>query len=717
MISQGTPAATLLPNQLAPPAPPTMENVDQEGTSEAPVGLGRSPASTLGAPLGDFLAAKGQTPTSAFNTKLAANSDAAAKTKAASGTPPQPGDWARQLVAGAQGALGGVNRVGASLGDAAAVGTVPRGGGALTGIARTMGARSQRLSQEKTDEIQHAEAQARTLQLMKGIYRQDQTDRLSSYKLGADFMDGLRADRTVEDRISQDEITRRARTDPNFIHSYYIKPTGEEPVYDADGKQQIDPKTKQPVFSPLYSIAPIKGNAPDDPGHEVTESEAKLAEANGVHIQAGAKPTTGQWAKMYADIMHNQAAREQTDKANDYNMSSDNKQKLNEVMKSQPQIRSYILQTPGQPLDGLNKAEKNNQANIDQATADIAKLQKSKDPNAAAQIADRQQKLQQWKAEDEQIDKAIDLQGPEAQTKYQGYLEEQRKDAEKKEHEEAEDKAKMIEANAKAEEARIKGNELNLFNPPASGNKQGADYLASLKPENQEFLNSVHEGRSGNKPIALQRPRTGEPTELGLAYMRAFPGSDLTKAENYPKMVKEYSASGPTGKSIMAMGTAINHTRAAYDNTGRNSYIPGTQEHNRYDQDITFVAEELGKYVKGGVATKDEVDKITQGIHSDNPNTRKSALENAAKIIEGRRSELQQGWTNGLANPSTYNPPMPSISPEAEANFQYLKNGGKVAAGAKTVKLSSPDGKQTMDVPADQVEWYKSAGAKVVQQP
>ena len=160
-----------------------------------------------------------------------------------------------------------------------------------------------------------------------------------------------------------------------------------------------------------------------------------------------------------------------------------------------------------------------------------------------------------------------------------------------------------------------------------------------------------------------------------MALHRAYPDLDDAKLKEYPKAVTEFTT-GQTGKGIVAQGTAINHLRAAYDNTGVESYIPLTAENKRYNADATFVSEEMGKYLKGGVATEGEVKAIQDGIKSSIPWVRKAALENAARIIDGRRSELKQQWQNSLPSKS-YQPPMPNVSPEAESNLAYLRSGGK----------------------------------------
>jgi hypothetical protein len=232
--------------------------------------------------------------------------------------------------------------------------------------------------------------------------------------------------------------------------------------------------------------------------------------------------------------------------------------------------------------------------------------------------------------------------------------------------------AEAGKANAEALKATNEAAQAGTLNAPGSEGLSGDAYLKSLPGPTQQLFQSVAEGR--NTAFTIQN-RKGELTPAGQAFIRAYPDFDIAKAKEYPKAVQEFTT-GQTSKDIVSMGTAINHTRAAYDNTGPSSFIPGTAENKRYNQDISFISEELGKYLKGGVAAEAEVKEIQNGIKSSVPWLRKAALENAAHLIEGRRSELDQKWKNAQVRPS-YQPPMPNMSKDAEANLAYLRSGGK----------------------------------------
>lgn len=90
-------------------------------------------------------------PTSAFAQTMAKNADQVVKSNPQAAA--APGGWARSILGGAMTALSGIE---AGLGDAAAASEkVPPGGGALTGITRTLAARTQRLAAQKQQQFQN----------------------------------------------------------------------------------------------------------------------------------------------------------------------------------------------------------------------------------------------------------------------------------------------------------------------------------------------------------------------------------------------------------------------------------------------------------------------------------------------------------------------------------------------------------------------------------
>jgi hypothetical protein len=168
------------------------------------------------------------------------------------GIAPGPGGWARSLVGAGLEALGptskAIQSVGASLGDTAAIGTVPAGGGALTGIGRTLGARNQRQQQQQMqaseiDKNKALMAQA-NVQMMKEqrlIHNMDEEAKQTSLTNGKAQLDAMTASGQEFNVIAKDLTYDKI---PDFLKNNGIDPTKETAVptgiktigQDKDGK-------------------------------------------------------------------------------------------------------------------------------------------------------------------------------------------------------------------------------------------------------------------------------------------------------------------------------------------------------------------------------------------------------------------------------------------------------------------------------------------------
>jgi hypothetical protein len=235
-----------------------------------------------------------------------------------------------------------------------------------------------------------------------------------------------------------------------------------------------------------------------------------------------------------------------------------------------------------------------------------------------------------------------------------------------------------------ANKANSEANQQNQLNPKGAEGLTGEDYLKTLPLPQQQVLKAVAEGRETRSPRQLQ-DKNGNPTPFAVALHRAYPDFNDKKAAAYGALVKDFTT-GPTSRTLTAYGTAINHARALYDNTGPKSYIPGTDEFKRYNQDVTWVATEVAKALNPtGVATESSIREQEDALRSRL--NRKEAIRNAAHILNGKMSEVKQRWANGQVRDS-YQPPMPGLSKEALDNAEYLLSGGKNAPTPNTHALS-----------------------------
>lgn len=246
----------------------------------------------------------------------------------------------------------------------------------------------------------------------------------------------------------------------------------------------------------------------------------------------------------------------------------------------------------------------------------------------------------------------------------------------------AEKQAGAFEKTQQGKKAQNDTVQLGEWNPPGSEGTTGADYLRTLPQERQNVLRAIAEARETRSPRQLQ-DKNGNPTPLAQALHRAYPDFDDKKAAAYGALVKDFTT-GNTSRTLTAYGTAINHARALYDNTGRNSYIPGTDEYKRYNQDVTYVATEVAKALNPtGVATEGAISEQENALRSTF--NRKAAIENAEHILTGKMSEIKQRWANGQMRPS-YQPPMPGLSKEAMDSADYIRNQGQFVVADPTGK-------------------------------
>ncbi|HZS43434.1 MAG TPA: hypothetical protein VFA52_04585 [Candidatus Paceibacterota bacterium] len=206
-----------------------------------------------GASLGQIIATKGQILPhvqaigDSINRTIRSNPEVAAK----------PGGIMRAVVGGALDALKGV---GQSIGDVAAVGTVPAGAGALTGFARTMAARNQRLSQEKllkTEEDKNRALMAESA--VRRMHEQRLVSKLDMEAKQASVDSGLRQIQlyrslpnpvpVLGDHLDSDEINQ-------YLKEGKLDPTKETAI--PDGLKTVgEDENGNPIVRTTYTLMGI----------------------------------------------------------------------------------------------------------------------------------------------------------------------------------------------------------------------------------------------------------------------------------------------------------------------------------------------------------------------------------------------------------------------------------------------------------------------------
>jgi hypothetical protein len=253
--------------------------------------------------------------------------------------------------------------------------------------------------------------------------------------------------------------------------------------------------------------------------------------------------------------------------------------------------------------------------------------------------------------------------------------------------------AQIDETKARTKKLNKENEQENLFNPPGSEGLTGEEYLRTLPTDTQNLLKALNEGRDSRSTRQLQ-DKEGNPSPLARALHRTYSDFDITKVENFAKVRKDFSSPNGTGGQITAFGTVLNHMRRLYDNATTAALVPGTEAHRKLEVDTHNVAVEMANALTThGKAAEAEIKSQEESLNAWTPAGRRQKVQEAVRLLDGKLSEREQQWKN--AAPSrTYAPPMPSVSPEAMLNAEYVLNGGK------TQSAQNPQSGQAQSAPA-----------------
>jgi hypothetical protein len=256
-------SSSATPNATDTAASPTGSPIPQPGAPP------RSPING-GASMAQMLMAKGQPTPTAFRSahveKIGDNAAQAIKTNPEAAQ--KPGGWAKALVGGAVDALKGISAVGDLLGDVAAVGTVPAGAGALTGIARTMQARQQRMRQGRLDvqeenknKVMMAEANTRMIHEQRLVHELDDKAKQSSVDSGLRQIDTLKKQASPAPPLAQHLDSDQAA---QFLKDKKWDATEHTPIPDGIKTTGTD-KDGNPITRITYSIMGVPSDVDLDP--------------------------------------------------------------------------------------------------------------------------------------------------------------------------------------------------------------------------------------------------------------------------------------------------------------------------------------------------------------------------------------------------------------------------------------------------------------------
>jgi hypothetical protein len=556
--------------------------------------------------------------------------------------------------------LNAVQGITSSLGDAAAVGTVPSGGGALTGALRTLAARNERMSQDESNRILRAESQARTVTTMRNIYRQDRQDRLASYGQTKQLIDSMREDHNVQDGITQSQLNQMIKTNPGYLDTHTGGAIGEEPVFDANGKPMTD-SNGNPIYSPVYALAEIQAKDGSQGSHEVTQGESDYFRRNtGTTLPAGTKLTTDQYVYLYKKSHSVQDTTDAIQKANDGQLSAENLRQVQTELQD-PSIQRYAMMVPGQPLAGLYNAKKNAADHIAAIDKQIAVNQ---NPQSVQQL---QQQRQTFVDEQQKIGHVIQFGfNDAAKEKYADFQLKQQEQAEKERHDRADEANKQTELKQK--------NQQNIIS-----NLTGEDYLNTLPVAQQATVRAVGEGRQ-----ALPANRK-EALALLEQVHQAYPDFDESKVKTWQKANNEYRGSGKTATQIIpAYNTALEHMQDLYNNTTLEGiFDPVSKAYQDRQIALGYVAREVGKAVSAGVMTQSESEDLLGTLKGGlTPALKRERITETAQLLHDKIDEYQTKFNESAPSSAVKVPTL--ISPQAAHSYDFVTGRAHPNSGVQT---------------------------------
>lgn len=278
------------------PAQPTAEDTSQQplpgantlANPNAPVSGGatmgqRSPV------LSNYLTKLGGAATSAMNAGVPPLSALVAGAIHATNPETDSQPSTRQKIAG--GIMGGVNAIGASLGDVGNIGKVPEGAGGLYGAAKTLQARSQRQRQARLDlqevdknKVMMAEANVRMLHEQKLIHQLDEASINQSVDSGNQTVEKLKTGASpapvIASGLTSDELNQ-------YLQQNKIDPT-KETAYPTGRKVVGQNPDGTPVYRTTYTAMGVPPEVKLDPENP---ADKKILD----DMNKFAPPSQGKW--------------------------------------------------------------------------------------------------------------------------------------------------------------------------------------------------------------------------------------------------------------------------------------------------------------------------------------------------------------------------------------------------------------------------------------
>lgn len=478
----------------------------------------------------------GAPPASVLAGDVATNAQALAQ---ANPTPKAPGSWAKAIQGGIQNALAGIHNSPGGLFYQASE-------GARDDIDRANKVKQQQFeNQQKTQQMTREEQIARATiahenaatthdQMLNANLSYDNRQKnISTGKLAIAPYEQAGAEVLQEglDSSEAQNLIATKRLDPTQAHAF---PTGEKPVLDANGQEQMD-ASGNPITRPTYTVVG------DVPQVTLAPEQAKFISDNTAYkFPEGTKMSGIVYGTVIQQATSAATARAAIDETRaEAGLKALDTQLKTDAAKMLPDWNMALSKAQNDPFKALSYLE-----------ADPRMKQKY--PDAATLVQSLYGGPKEWQTlKDKQVDE--------------------------------QQKAQELAQKKKTEATDFTGD------PNA---KDPAAFRSSLSPDAQGVVDMIGQGRAPiNNPgyIIARKP------EVLSAVEKAYPGFDASKVSSYQSTYKDYT-SGKVSEQLTSGATALQHLAELQDLNTLRSRIPGTADNQSYQNKVDTVASELARF-------------------------------------------------------------------------------------------------------------------------
>jgi hypothetical protein len=503
----------------------------------------------------------------------------------------------------------------------------------------------ERVQKQKVRQQQTLAANMEAMRTAYAVGKEDEESKQKAVDNHSSELESWKNNGAIEDsKVPSNELMKRG-FDPS---KYIAVPDGTVPVIGQDGQQAKD-ANGVPLTQLTYSVvdgttqAPLTQQTFDKFQSYGLQKQSRDKDGKPIQIPEGATISSATLAQMNHKVdMIDQTQREVDE------IAGAGKIDIKQKIKENPAL--------------INAIEAfHNDAASDSPDVQLKNLQ-AKNPNAAALMAsvfgksmeemkaDRAAKESAEKVkQDAQVRAEVEAGTPKGQQQLKNEkLTQQEKELQilKLKKEGGVDLSKI---NTTAE-----GLEGVRFNPQDPNYKVNQGVLQQLDQQDAGLAATVRALGEGREIMTPQAQRTKDGQAIMNAVNLAYPNYNAAKVETYHKG-RQVGTGGTLGNKVNSFATAMDHLQRYYDNisaisaTGGVSSIAallGNEKAKALQTDRTALASEIASAYKGGVPSKEEIDKWENSLSGGTPMAARNGAVETAKLLHGKFSEYANQYRN-----------------------------------------------------------------------